>query len=188
MAQPRRFVRSVVALAVAGAVGVAGVGVAGAQSTSTSGAGMGSGTASTAAASNQTIVDIASSNPDFSTLVSALSAAGLVSTLSGDGPFTVFAPTNEAFAKIPKAQLDAILANKATLTDILTYHVVPGDVRAADLKKKQKVATVEGSKVLIKKSKKGATIDKAKIVQTDIVGKNGVIHVIDTVILPPSAR
>jgi uncharacterized surface protein with fasciclin (FAS1) repeats len=135
-----------------------------------------------------TIVDIAAGNPDFSTLVTAVTAADLAGTLSGPGPFTVFAPTNEAFAKIPKDQLDAILADQDLLTSILTYHVVPGEVLAGDLKKSQKVDTVEGSKVTIKKKKSGATINKANIVQTDVVGSNGVIHVIDTVLLPPSAR
>ena len=177
----RSFTRAAAALAVVGAlsVPVVGVGTAGAQSS-------GSSSSSTTAATSNTIVDIAASNPDFSTLVAAVQAAGLVDTLNGAGPFTVFAPTNEAFAKIPKADLDAILADKEKLTQILTYHVVPGEVLSTDLKKKQKVETVEGSKVLIKvRKKKGATIEDAKIIQTDIQGSNGVIHVIDTVILPP---
>ncbi len=169
----KRFTRVVVAVVAAGSLLVGAAGVAGAAESSTS---------------DQTVVQIAAANPDFSTLVSAVQAAGLAETLSGKGPFTVFAPTNEAFAKIPQAKLQSILADKALLTDILTYHVVPGAVKAKDLKKSQKVATVEGSKVVIKKSKKGATIDGAKIVKTDIVGSNGVIHVIDTVILPPSAK
>jgi len=171
--------RAVAALAVVGALAVPvfGTGTAGAQS---------SGSSSTTAPAAGTIVDLAASNPDFSTLVTAVQAAGLVDTLKGPGPFTVFAPTNEAFAKIPAADLQAILADKAKLTAILTYHVLPDKVLSTDLKKKQKVETVEGSKVLIKVSKKkGATIDGAKIVQTDIQGSNGVIHVIDTVLLPP---
>jgi uncharacterized surface protein with fasciclin (FAS1) repeats len=179
MKHPRKMTKAVAALAVVGAlaVPVAGVGTAGAQS---------SGSSSTTAAAGNTLVDIAASNPDFSTLVTAVTAAGLVDTLKGAGPFTVFAPTNEAFAKIPEADLNAILADKELLTKILTYHVVPGEVLSKDLKKKQKVETVEGSKVLIKVSKKkGATIEDAKIVTTDIQGSNGVIHVIDTVILPP---
>ncbi|MBM3660688.1 MAG: fasciclin domain-containing protein [Actinobacteria bacterium] len=180
MYRTRSFARAAAALAVVGAlsVPVVGVGTAGAQSSGSS--------TSTSAAASKTIVDIAASNPNFSTLVAAVQAAGLAPTLSGAGPFTVFAPTNEAFAKIPKADLDAILADKAKLAAILTYHVVPGEVLSTDLKKKQKVETVEGNKVLIKVSKKkGATIDGAQIVQTDIQGSNGVIHVIDTVILPP---
>jgi uncharacterized surface protein with fasciclin (FAS1) repeats len=171
--------KALAALAVVGALAVPTVGItaAGAQS---------SGTSSTTAAASGTVVDLAASNPDFSTLVTAVTQAGLVDTLKGSGPFTVFAPTNEAFAKIPAADLQAILADKAKLTKILTYHVVPGEVLSTDLKKKQKVGTVEGSKVLIKVSKKkGATIEGAKIVQTDIQGSNGVIHVIDTVIIPP---
>lgn len=170
-----RITRAVVAVVAAASLLVVGVGVAGAQMSP----------ATTAAAGSQNVVQIAAGNPDFSTLVTAVQAAGLAETLSGKGPFTVFAPTNEAFAKIPAAQLNALLADKAKLTKVLTYHVVPGAVKAGDLKKKQKVATVEGSKVTILKSKKGATINGAKIVKTDIVGSNGVIHVIDTVILPP---
>lgn len=139
----------------------------------------------TQATTAKTVVDIAAGNPDFSTLVTAVKTAGLAGTLSGPGPFTVFAPTNAAFAKIPPAQLQAILADQQQLTSILTYHVVPGKVMAADLKKSQRVKTVEGSKVLIVKSKKGAKIGGVDIVATDIVGSNGVIHVIDEVLIPP---
>ena len=178
MKMPRKMTRGLAALVLVGAVGTASIAVAGAQSSSTP---------STTDATNPNIVQIAASNPDFSTLVSAVTAAGLGSTLSGPGPFTVFAPTNAAFAKIPPAQLQAILADKAQLTEILTYHVVPAKVMAGDLKKKQKVATVEGAKVKILKTKMGATINGANITQTDIQGSNGVIHVIDTVLLPPSS-
>jgi uncharacterized surface protein with fasciclin (FAS1) repeats len=172
----RKLRSAFVALALTVAVGVVAVAPAGAQS-------------STATPTvDQTLVQIAASNPDFSTLVTAVTAAGLGETLSASGPYTVFAPTNEAFAKIPASQLQAILADKALLTDILTYHVVPAKVLAGDLKKKQKVATVEGSKVKILKNKMGAKINEAAITATDIQGSNGVIHVIDTVILPPSAR
>jgi len=173
MKSSSKLARAAAALALVGAIGAASVGVAGAQSTSTT------------TAAQQNIVQIAASNPDFSTLVTAVTAAGLGDTLSGTGPFTVFAPTNAAFAKIPAAQLQAILADKAKLTKILTYHVVPGKVLAGDLKKKQKVATVEGSKVKILKNKMGATINGANITKTDIQASNGVIHVIDTVLLPP---
>jgi uncharacterized surface protein with fasciclin (FAS1) repeats len=176
MKTPRKIVRAVAALAVVGSVGTASVAVAGAQSTATP---------TTVTASSQNIVQIAASNPEFSTLVSAVTAAGLGEALSGTGPFTVFAPTNEAFAKIPAPQLQAILADKAQLTKILTYHVIPGKVVAGNLKKKQNVATVEGAKVKIRKSSKGATIGDAKITQTDIPASNGVIHVIDTVLVPP---
>ena len=135
--------------------------------------------------SKPTVAEIASSSDDFSTLVTAVTAAGLGDTLNGDGPFTVFAPTNEAFAKIPADQLQAILADKALLTKILTYHVLPNRVLAKDLKKRQVVDTVEGDSVKIVKNKKGAFIDGARITQTDLKGSNGVVHVIDTVILPP---
>lgn len=144
-------------------------------------------TTTTAAAEEAgTIVEIASGNPDFSTLVQAVQAAGLVETLSGEGPFTVFAPTNEAFAKIPKEQLDAILADKDQLTKILTYHVVPGRILAADLQPTQKVTTVQGQEVEITVADGKATINDANIVKTDLEASNGVIHVIDTVILPPA--
>ena len=127
-------------------------------------------------------------NPDPSRRGAVLdlpAQTGLGETLSGNGPFTVFAPTNEAFAKIPPAQLQAILADKALLTKILTYHVVPDRVLSKDLRKRQSVDTVEGNAVEIIKKKKGAFIEDARITQTDLKGSNGVVHVIDTVILPP---
>jgi uncharacterized surface protein with fasciclin (FAS1) repeats len=128
------------------------------------------------------IVDTAVGAGNFKTLASALTAAGLVDTLKGKGPFTVFAPTDEAFAKIPKAQLDALLADKAKLTAVLTYHVVPGKVMAKDVKA-GKVKTVQGSELTVATG--GAvTVDGAKVTATDIVADNGVIHVIDTVVLP----
>ena len=139
------------------------------------------------ATADQTIVEIASGNPDFSTLVTAVKAAGLVETLSGPGPFTVFAPTNEAFAKIPADQLTAILADKAQLTKILTYHVVPSTVMAADLQPSQMVKTVEGQDLDIKVTNGAATVNGCNIVKTDIEASNGVIHVIDCVLLPPAA-
>ncbi len=140
------------------------------------------------AVADQTIVEIASGNEDFSTLVKAVTAAGLVETLSGPGPFTVFAPTNAAFAKIPADQLTAILADKAQLTKILTYHVVPGMVMAADLQPEQMVKTVEGQDLDIKVAADGtATVNGCNIVKTDIMGSNGVVHVIDCVLLPPAA-
>ena len=141
----------------------------------------------TMAAASETIVDIASANPDFSTLVSAVTEAGLVETLSGDGPFTVFAPTNEAFAKIPQDQLDAILADQAKLKSILTYHVIAGKVLSTDLKPEQSVATVEGQNVDIKVADGTATINGCNIVKTDIEASNGVIHVIDCVLVPPAS-
>jgi uncharacterized surface protein with fasciclin (FAS1) repeats len=131
-----------------------------------------------------TIVDVAVGNPDFSTLVAALTAADLVTTLQGAGPFTVFAPTNEAFAALPAGVLDALLLpeNVATLAKILTYHVVSGMVMAADVKDGD-VATVEGSTVKLS-TKGGVTVNKAKVVIADVMADNGVIHAIDAVILP----
>ncbi len=129
-----------------------------------------------------TIVDIAVSAGSFDTLVVALKTAGLVETLSGDGPFTVFAPNDEAFAKIPKDQLNALLADKAKLTKVLTYHVVSGKVMAADVKA-GKVTTVQGSDLTISTAG-GVKVDKANVIKTDIVGSNGVIHVIDSVVMP----
>ncbi|HUU73405.1 MAG TPA: fasciclin domain-containing protein [Burkholderiales bacterium] len=131
---------------------------------------------------SKTIVDIAASNGSFNTLVVALKEADLVDTLSGDGPFTVFAPTDEAFAKIPKADLDALLADKAKLTRVLTYHVVSGKVMAADVKPGM-VKTIEGSDLEVTTSN-GVMVNNAKVTMTDIVGSNGVIHVIDTVVIP----
>jgi uncharacterized surface protein with fasciclin (FAS1) repeats len=128
------------------------------------------------------IVDTAVAAGSFKTLATALGAADLVGTLKGKGPFTVFAPTDEAFAKIPKADLDALLKDKKKLTAVLTYHVVPGKVMAADVKA-GKVKTVQGSEVTIATTG-GVTVDKAKVVKTDIAASNGVIHVIDTVLMP----
>ena len=141
-------------------------------------------TTSNTAPAEQTIVEIASSEADFSTLVTAVTAAGLVETLSGPGPFTVFAPTNAAFAKIPEDQLTAILADTAQLTAILTYHVLPAAVASADLQPSQQVETVQGDTVDIQVADGKATINGCNIVQTDIVASNGVIHVIDCVLTP----
>lgn len=129
------------------------------------------------------IVDTAKSAGTFNTLVAAVQAAGLVDTLKGAGPFTVFAPTDAAFAKIPKAKLDALLKDKAALTTVLTYHVVPGAVMAADVKP-GKVKTVEGSSFMVSMKGDKLAVDKAQVVKTDIAADNGVIHVIDTVIMP----
>ena len=135
-----------------------------------------------AAAQAKDIVDTAVSAGDFKTLAIALEKAGLVDTLKGKGPFTVFAPTDAAFAKIPKADLDALLADKAKLTSVLTYHVVPGNVMAKDVKA-GKVKTVQGSDLTLSTSG-GVKVDGANVVKTDIVAQNGVIHVIDSVVLP----
>lgn len=140
-------------------------------------------------AATQDIVGIASGDKNFSTLVTALSAAGLVKTLQGKGPFTVFAPTNAAFAKIPKATLDALLKDKAGLTKVLTYHVVAGKVMGADaMKMNGKMAkSVEGSDLNISVMGKVLEINNAKVTKADIIASNGVIHVIDTVLMPPKA-
>jgi len=128
------------------------------------------------------IVDTAVAAGTFNTLATALKAAGLVDTLKGKGPFTVFAPTDAAFAKVPKADLDALLKDKAKLTAVLTYHVVPGKVMAADVKPGM-VKTVQGSSLTVSTSS-GVMVDQAKVTATDIVADNGVIHVIDSVIMP----
>ena len=128
------------------------------------------------------IVDTAVAAGSFNTLATALGAAGLVDTLKGKGPFTVFAPTDAAFAKIPKADLDALLKDKAKLTAVLTYHVVSGKVMAADVKA-GKVKTVQGSELTVS-TMGGVMVDGAKVTATDIVADNGVIHVFDSVIIP----
>jgi uncharacterized surface protein with fasciclin (FAS1) repeats len=119
----------------------------------------------------------------FTTLAKALTAAGLVDTLKGPGPFTVFAPTDEAFAKLPAGTLEALLADKAKLVQVLTYHVVPGAVMAADVVKLSSAKTVQGQNITITTAG-GVKVDNANVVKTDIVATNGVIHVIDAVILP----
>ena len=134
-------------------------------------------------ASNQDIVDTAVGAGQFKTLAAALDAAGLVTTLKGLGPFTVFAPTDAAFAKIPKAQLDALLADKAKLTSVLTYHVVPGKVLAKDVKPGA-VKTVQGQSLTVKAGGGKVMVDDATVTATDVMADNGVIHVIDSVVLP----
>jgi uncharacterized surface protein with fasciclin (FAS1) repeats len=133
----------------------------------------------------KTVVDIAAGSPDHTTLVAAVKAAGLVETLSGKGPFTVFAPTNAAFAKLPAGTVEDLLKpeNKAKLTAVLTYHVVPGKVLAADVKPGA-VPTVNGKSATVSVKDGAPYIDGAKIIATDLVGSNGVVHVIDAVILP----
>jgi uncharacterized surface protein with fasciclin (FAS1) repeats len=135
------------------------------------------------AAQAKDIVDTAVAAGSFKTLATALQAAGLVETLKGKGPFTVFAPTDEAFAKVPKDQLDALLKDKAKLTAVLTYHVVPGKVMAKDVKPGN-VKTVQGGDLAISASGGTVMVNNAKVVKTDIVASNGVIHVIDTVVMP----
>jgi uncharacterized surface protein with fasciclin (FAS1) repeats len=134
------------------------------------------------AAQAKDIVDTAVAAGHFKTLATALQAAGLVDTLKGKGPFTVFAPTDEAFAKVPKADLDALLKDKAKLTAVLTYHVVPGTVMAKDVKPGM-VKTVQGGSLTLATAG-GVTVNGAKVTAADIVADNGLIHVIDTVLLP----
>jgi len=129
------------------------------------------------------IVEVASDNNDFSTLVTAVKAAGLAETLSGEGPFTVFAPTNDAFAKLPEGTVENLLKDKDKLTQILTYHVVPGKIMAKDVLNLKSAKTVQGGEISID-TNDGVKVDNANIIQTDIEASNGVIHVIDSVIMP----
>jgi uncharacterized surface protein with fasciclin (FAS1) repeats len=131
------------------------------------------------------IVAVAAGNDSFETLVAAVKAAGLVETLQGEGPFTVFAPTDEAFAKLPAGTVEDLLKpeNKEKLVSILTYHVVPGKVMAADVKT-MKAKTVSGKELAIEVKDGAVTVGKAKVVKTDVAASNGVIHVIDAVVLP----
>jgi len=134
------------------------------------------------------IVDTAISAGSFKTLVKAVQAAGLVETLKGKGPFTVFAPTDDAFAKLPKGTVEGLLGDIPKLKSVLTYHVVPGKVMAADVVKMSSTKTVQGQSIKIDASKwhlhKNVKVNEANVVKTDIVADNGVIHVIDKVILP----
>ncbi|MEQ8179764.1 MAG: fasciclin domain-containing protein [Amphiplicatus sp.] len=145
-------------------------------------------TLNAASASDKDIVDTAVSAGQFETLAAALQAAGLVETLKGDGPFTVFAPTDAAFAKLPSGTVETLLKpeNKDQLSAILTYHVVPGAVMAADVVKHKTAKTVNGKTVAISVEGNTVMINDANITATDIVASNGVIHVIDAVMLPPS--
>ena len=190
MKKPRVLILTALVTVSALALGACGSSSKSTASSSTTTERMSSETTAPAA---QTIVEIAAGNPDFSTLVSAVKAAGLAETLSGAGPYTVFAPTNEAFAKLPAGTLDTLLepANKEKLAAILTYHVVAGDVMAKDVKPGP-VTTVNGATFTV--STDGGNViltdgqgNKSKVVKTDIVASNGVIHVIDTVLLPPTS-
>ena len=149
-------------------------------------------TASAAQAQTGTkdIVDTAVANGSFKTLAKALQAADLVDTLKGKGPFTVFAPTDEAFAKLPAATLEDLLkpANKEKLRRILTYHVVPGRVMAADVVKLKSTKAVSGDTIDIKSNGGTVMVDDARVIKTDVGASNGVIHVIDTVILPDASK
>ena len=131
------------------------------------------------------IVDTAMEAGSFNTLITAVKAAGLVDTLRGNGPFTVFAPTDEAFSRIPQDKLQALLADKQALAEVLTYHVVPGKVMASEVINLKTARTVQGESVSID-SMNGVKIDTASVIKADIETSNGVIHVIDTVMLPKS--
>ena len=135
------------------------------------------------AASDKDIVDTAISAGSFTTLVKAVQAAGLVDALRSEGPFTIFAPTDEAFAKLPAGTLDTLLADKEKLAAVLTYHVVPGRLTASDVITKSELATLQGQDLKVSVGE-SAMVDQAKIVKTDIVCSNGVIHVIDSVVVP----
>jgi uncharacterized surface protein with fasciclin (FAS1) repeats len=141
-----------------------------------------------AVASDKDIVETAVAAGNFKTLATALTEAGLIETLKGKGPFTVFAPTDEAFAKIPKADLDNLLKNKEALKNVLLYHVVSGKVMSADVVKLQSATTVQGSDVTITVKDKSVMLNTAKVIKVDIGTSNGVIHVIDTVLMPPTQK
>lgn len=136
------------------------------------------------ASSAKDIVDTAISAGSFNTLVTAVKAADLVSTLKGEGPFTVFAPTDAAFAKLPKGTLEALLNDKEKLKAVLTYHVVPGKVMAADVAKMKTAKTAHGQSLTISTADGSVMVNSAKVIQTDVAASNGVIHAIDTVVLP----
>jgi uncharacterized surface protein with fasciclin (FAS1) repeats len=141
-----------------------------------------------ALASDKNIVETAVAAGNFKTLATALTEAELVETLKGAGPFTVFAPTDEAFAKIPKADLEMLLKNKEALKSVLLYHVVSGKVMSTDVVKMHSAKTVQGSEVKIAVKGKNVMINMSKVVKADIEASNGVIHVIDTVLMPPAAK
>jgi uncharacterized surface protein with fasciclin (FAS1) repeats len=143
---------------------------------------------SRAVASDKDIVETAIAAGNFKTLATALTEAGLIETLKGEGPFTVFAPTDEAFAKIPKADLDKLLKDKEALTKVLLYHVVSGKVMSSDVVKLKSAKTVQGSDVKIAVKGKDVMVNAARVVKVDIEATNGVIHVIDSVIMPPTAK
>ena len=141
-------------------------------------------TAAPAQAQTKDIVDTAVGAGMFNTLVTAVKAAGLVETLKGTGPFTVFAPTDDAFKKLPAGTVEGLLKDTAKLKEVLTYHVVPGKVMAADVVKLKDAKTVQGGNVKIAVNGGTVSVDGAKVIKADVAASNGVIHVIDTVIMP----
>ncbi len=142
--------------------------------------------ATAGAAGGKNIVETAAGSKQFSTLVSLVEKAGLAGTLSGKGPFTVFAPTNAAFAKVPKKTLNELLANKAMLRKVLLYHVLPGRVPASKVEKLESAKTAEGASVKFTVRGKSAYVNESKIITTDIGASNGIIHVINAVLIPPN--
>jgi uncharacterized surface protein with fasciclin (FAS1) repeats len=138
-----------------------------------------------AMAANKNIVEVATEAGSFKTLLTALKAAGLEDTLSGAGPFTVFAPTDEAFAKLPSGTLDALLKDIPKLKSILLYHVVAGKVSSSQVVKLSEAKSVEGSEIQITSGPSGVMVDGAKVIKADVEASNGLIHVVDSVILPP---
>lgn len=163
----RRAIRHIVAVSAVAAAMVGGASFAGDKKTAD-------------------IVDTAISAGQFTTLAKALQAAGLVDTLKGEGPFTVFAPTDAAFAKLPAGTVESLLKpeNKEKLTSILTYHVVPGSVKAAQVATMTSAETVNGDTVVFKAQNNAVKVDQANVVKADVVASNGVIHVVDTVLMP----
>jgi len=137
-----------------------------------------------AAVSEKDLVDTAVSAGNFTTLIEAVKAAGLAETLRGKGPFTVFAPTDEAFAKLPAGTLNALLQDKEKLTAVLTDHVAPGSLRAADVVNRDSIETVQGESLTVTANDDGVSIDETQVTKIDILASNGAIHVIDTVVLP----
>ena len=144
-------------------------------------------TASATTRENRTIAQTAAASGQFTTLTKLLKRAGLVSTLQRSGPYTVFAPTDAAFAKVPKQTLSALLANKAKLRAVLLYHVVPGRVTAAKVVKLSSATTANGERVRIRVKGSTVYVNNARVTQTDVVASNGVIHVVDRVLIPPQA-
>ncbi|HTZ05094.1 MAG TPA: fasciclin domain-containing protein [Gaiellaceae bacterium] len=169
-----RSVRTTITLLVVAALAAAAIGTSASASTSRP-------------AGDQNIVQTALAAGQFTTLASLLTKAGLVDTLSTGGPFTVFAPTDAAFAKVPKATLDALAANPALLKSVLLYHVVQGRLTAADVAKLSSAKTLDGRSVAIKVADGSVYIDNAKVTTPDVIASNGVIHVIDSVLIPPAA-
>ena len=145
----------------------------------------GTATSGAKSAKKQTISQTAAGSNQFDTLVSLLGTAGLVETLNGKGPFTVFAPTDAAFAKVPKSTLDALGADKEKLKSVLLYHVASGKLTARKVVKRSSIKTVNGERVKIRVTKKGVKVNNAKVVKADVKASNGVIHAIDKVLLPP---